>query len=88
MGNRQRPAETRQAPLVQDLADQAEVLVQHQLLSVADGDAGRFLATVLEREDAQGSYACGIRARGHRAEDAAHGYAPSPDEALCGASEP
>ena len=34
--------------LVEDAAHQPEALVQHQPLSVADGDAGRLLAAVLE----------------------------------------
>ena len=73
VGDGQVAAQARQAPLVEDLGDQAEVLVEHQLLAVADGDPGRLLAAVLEREDAQRGDGRGVRARGHRAEDAAHG---------------
>ena len=39
-----------EAALVEDLGDQAEVLVEHQLVAVADRRAGRLLAAVLERE--------------------------------------
>ena len=44
------PAQAREAPFVEDAADQAEVLVEHQLLAVGDREPGRFLAPVLERE--------------------------------------
>ncbi len=42
--------ERRDAPLVEHLADHAQVLVDHQLPPVGDADAGRLLAAVLERE--------------------------------------
>jgi hypothetical protein len=35
--------------LVEDLTDQPEVLEDHDLLTVGNGDAGRLLATVLQR---------------------------------------
>ncbi len=48
MGDGQRAAQARQASFVQDLGDQPQVLVEHQLLPVADGDPRRLLAAVLE----------------------------------------
>ena len=53
VGDGQVAAQAGQAPLVEDRADHPEVLVEHQLLAVADRDAGRFLAAVLEREQAE-----------------------------------
>ena len=50
MGDRQLALERRQAPLVEDRGDHPEVLVEHQLLAVADRDPGRLLAAVLEGE--------------------------------------
>ena len=51
MGDRELTAEARQAPLVEDRADHPEVLVEHQLLAVADRQPGRLLAAMLEREE-------------------------------------
>jgi len=48
VGDGQRPAQARQAPLVEDLGDEAQFLVEHELLAVADRETGRFLASVLE----------------------------------------
>jgi hypothetical protein len=73
VGDGERTAQARQAALVEDLGDEAKILVQHQLLAVADRDTGRFLAAVLEREDSECGNSGGIRAGHHRAEDAAHG---------------
>ena len=53
MGDRQLAAQARQPALVEDRADHPEVLVEHQLLAVADRQPGRFLAAVLEREQAE-----------------------------------
>ena len=39
--------------LVEDLRDQAHVLVDQDLLAVADGDAGRLLAAVLQGVEAE-----------------------------------
>ena len=50
VGDREVAPETRHPPLVEDRADHPEVLVEHQLLAVADRDPGRLLAAVLERE--------------------------------------
>ena len=52
MGDREVAAEAGQPPLVEHLGDHPEVLVEHQLAPVADRDAGRLLAAVLEREQA------------------------------------
>ena len=73
VGNRQRAAQARQSALVENLGDEAELLIEHQLLAVADRYPGRLLAAVLEREDAERGDAGSIRPRDHRAEDAAHG---------------
>ncbi len=73
MGDGERAAQARQPPLVEDLRDQPQVLVQHQLLAVADGDPRRLLAPVLEREDSQRGDAGGVDARRDGAEDPAHG---------------
>ena len=42
--------QARQPTLIEDRADHPEILVQHQLVPVADRQAGRFLAAMLERE--------------------------------------
>jgi hypothetical protein len=75
VGDRQAAPERRQAPLVEDRGDHPEVLVEHQLLAVADGDPGRFLAPVLEREQSEGRDRGRVRAgllRQDGPEDAAH----------------
>ena len=71
VGDGEVAAQARQAPLVEDRADHPEVLVEHQLLAVADRDPGRLLAAVLEREQAErgdrgGLGRLGVRARPHR----------------------
>ena len=53
VGDRELAAQARQASLVEDRADHPEVLVEHQLLAVADRQPGRFLAAMLEREQAR-----------------------------------
>ena len=50
VGDREVAGERRDPPLVEDLADHAQVLVDHQVAAVGDADAGRLLAAVLERE--------------------------------------
>ena len=57
--------------LVEDLGDQAHVLVDEDLAAVADGDAGRLLATVLERVQAEVRELGDVLARGPDAEHAA-----------------
>ena len=79
MGDGQRAAQARQMPLVEHRADHPEVLVEHQLLAVADGHAGRLLPAMLEREQAEGrdrGRLGGLGARSDRAEDAAHPLSP------------
>jgi len=49
--DRQVAAQAGQGRLVEDLGDQAEILVDHHAGPVADGDAGRFLAAVLKCEE-------------------------------------
>ena len=73
MGDGQRPAKARQTALIEDLGNEAQLLVQHELLAVTDRDACRFLAAVLEREDPECGDSRGICAGHHRTEDAAHG---------------
>ena len=75
VGDGQPAAQAGQVPLVEDRADHAQVLVEHQLLAVAHGDAGQFLATMLEREQAErrdGGCLRGLRAGDDRTEHAAH----------------
>ena len=56
VGDREVARERRDPPLVEDLADHAQVLVDHQVGPVRDADTRRLLAPVLEREQ---------RRRGH-----------------------
>src|SRR5665811_2446978 len=72
VGDSERAPKARQAALVEDLGDESEVLVEHQLLTVADSNSGRLLAAVLEREDAERGHRGRVRAGHHRAKDAAH----------------
>ena len=46
-------AQRAQVRLVEDLGDQAHVLVDEDLLAVADRDAGRLLAAVLQGVEAE-----------------------------------
>ena len=83
VGDRQAAAQPRQAAFVEHRRDEAEVLVEHQLLAVAHRDAGRLLAAVLQREQAErgdlGRLRAGARAgRQCDAEDTAHGYESCP----------
>ena len=57
--------------LVEDLADQAEVLVDEHERAVADRDAGGFLAAVLQRVEAEVGELGDLLARRPDAEDAA-----------------
>ena len=47
------PAQRAEVALVEDLRDQAHVLVDQDLRAVADRDAGRLLAAVLQRVEAE-----------------------------------
>ena len=53
VGDGQLATQAGQAALVEHGADHPEVLVEHQLLAVADRQPGRFLATMLEGEQAE-----------------------------------
>ena len=66
--------ERRDAPLVEDLADHAEVLVDHQVRAVGDAHPGGLLPAVLEREQGRRGNGRGlVTAVGeHDADDAAH----------------
>ena len=79
MGDRELTSEARQASLVEDVADHPEVLVEHQLLTVADRQPGRFLAAMLEREEPERGDRGGLgrlATRQDHAEDAAHVVSP------------
>ena len=66
------PRKRRQPPVVEDLGDHAEVLVQEDLGAVADREAGRFLAAMLEPEEARRGDRGGLRTRAGRQRDAEH----------------
>ena len=57
--------------LVEDLRDQAHVLVDQDLAAVADRDAGRLLAAVLQGVEAEVGQLGDVLAGGPDAEDAA-----------------
>ena len=76
VGDREAARQARQAPLVEDLGDQPEVLVEHQLVAVRGRDPGRLLAPVLEGEQPERGEPGGVAARSHHPEHAAH--RPSP----------
>ena len=57
--------------LVEDLRDQAHVLVDQDLAAVADRDAGRLLAAVLQGVEPEVGELGDVLARGPDAEDAA-----------------
>ena len=87
--DRELAPERRDPPLVEHLADHAQVLVDHQVPGVGDPDPRRLLAAVLEREqrgrgDPRRLVAA---ARQHDADDAAHQRTPSTASAH-GASQP
>src|ERR1035437_7305595 len=52
VGDSDRAPKARQTALVEDLGDESEVLVEHQLLTVADSNSGRPFAPVGD-QDAQ-----------------------------------
>jgi hypothetical protein len=60
-----------QRGLVEDLRDQAHVLVDEDLPPVADGDPGRLLAAVLQRVQAEVGELGHLFAGGPHPEDAA-----------------
>ena len=60
-----------QVALVEDLGDQAHVLVDHDLVAVADRDAGRLLAAVLQGVEAEVGELGDLLAGGPDPEDAA-----------------
>src|SRR6185503_16338602 len=75
VGDREVAPERGDPPLVEDRADHPEVLVEHQLLAVADRHPGRLLAAVLEREQPERGDRRRLRAaaaRNDRPEYAAH----------------
>ena len=71
VADREVALERRERRLVEDLRDQAHVLVDQDLAAVADRDAGRLLAAVLQRVEAEVGQLGDVLARGPDAEDAA-----------------
>src|SRR5690349_13032579 len=65
------PGQGGQGGLVEDLGDQAHLLVHHDAAAVADRDAGRFLAAVLERVQAEVGELGDVLVRGPDTEHAA-----------------
>jgi hypothetical protein len=61
-----------QVLLGEDLRDEAHVAQDGQPATVGDGDAGRFLPSVLKREQPEIRDAGNVTLRGANAEDAAH----------------
>ena len=53
MADREVAAQARQRGLVEDLGDEAEILVHHHAGAVADRDAGGLLAAMLEGVEAE-----------------------------------
>ena len=73
MRDREVSPERVQAPLLKDLRDQAQVLVDHDTLAVAHRDAGRLLAAMLEREQPERGDGGRLLARCMHSDDSAHG---------------
>ena len=88
--DREVPLERRERGLVEDLRDQAHVLVDEDLVAVADRDAGRLLAAVLQRVEAVVGELRDLLARRPHAEDATGvlGCAVMGVEVVCQASVP
>ncbi len=76
MGDGEVALERRDVGLVEHLGHEAEVLVDHHAIAVADRDAGRFLAPVLEREQAQRRERRCLLAGRVDADDTAHRASP------------
>jgi hypothetical protein len=72
----QRPRKALQNLLFEDLADQAHVLVHANAGAVADRDAGRLLAAMLEREKAKKGHAGSLLVGGVESEYAAFLFRP------------
>ena len=71
--------------LVEDLRDEAHVAQHRQPAVVGDGDPGRLLAAVLQREEAEEGHARDVALGCADAEDAAH-QATVPSSRSCGQS--
>ena len=71
VADRQVAVERRQRGLVEDLADQPEVLVDEDVVTVADRDAGGFLTAVLLREESEVREPCDVLAGSPYAEEPA-----------------
>ena len=71
MADGQVPAQRLEGGLVEDLRDQAHVLVDQDLPAVADRDAGRLLAAVLQRVEPEVGELGDVLAGGPDSEDAA-----------------
>src|SRR4051794_434064 len=64
--------------LVEHLRHETEVAQRREPALLGDRDAGRLLAPVLEREQAEGGQPCDIALACIDAEDSAHAYVPPP----------
>ena len=71
MANRQMPLESLQRLFIENLADQAQVFENDDLLTIPHSNTGSFLATVLEGEQTIVRNFCYILARSPHAEDTA-----------------
>ena len=71
VADREVAAQRRERALVEDLGDQAHVLVDEDLLAVGGRDAGRLLPAVLQRVEAEVGELGDVLAGGPDAEDAA-----------------
>ena len=72
MADRDLAAQTVQLLLVEHLRDETEVAQRRQAPLLGDGDAGRLLAAVLQREEAEVREPRDVAVGGVNAEDAAH----------------
>ena len=71
MPDRQVAVKGGQGRFVEDLADQAEVLVDEDVAGVGNGDPGRFLPTMLLGEQTEVGEPCDVIAGSPYAEEAA-----------------
>ena len=71
VADRKIPVQRGQGGLVEDLADEAEVLVDEDVVAVADRDPGGFLASVLLREEPEVRESRDVLARRPHTEESA-----------------
>src|SRR5439155_7209860 len=83
--DRQVALQAGEAPLVEDLRDEPEIAERGQAPRLADGDPGRLLAPVLQREEAEVREPGNVATRRPDTEDAAHlGHDPQLDDIVPG----